>query len=240
MTTNAKTKTDAEAWLDDLDSAATPAKDARHLREIDALRDRIADAEGQLRVAVRAARDDGDSWSAVGLALRTSRQAAFQRFSGVDSDDEAIVSVEPLESAPDFSEGDGVLHATLVQPHGTPGDEAPGSVKQRWTAALVSFNEAVARLREAMPEVADGIILDSATAGIDKPIVSATSTWSAVRLLALDLGNAVEHNDHRKLDRIAQELSIIVGTEERHGDVNSGLREPIKVLPERRSHRTAG
>lgn len=72
--------TDAEDWLDNLDPATTPAKDARHLREIATIRQTITEAEEQLRAAVLAARAAGDSWSAIGLALGTSRQAAFQRF----------------------------------------------------------------------------------------------------------------------------------------------------------------
>ena len=75
---NAKT-TDA-AGLDALDPSKAPARDAAHFRHIIAAREKIADAERELRDAVQAARDAGDSWTVIGAALDTTRQAAFQRF----------------------------------------------------------------------------------------------------------------------------------------------------------------
>ena len=77
--------TDAEAdaadeWLDSLDSSTTPARDARHLRRIAAATAVIAEAEEEQRQAVQAARENGDSWNVIGIALGTTRQAAFQRF----------------------------------------------------------------------------------------------------------------------------------------------------------------
>jgi hypothetical protein len=61
------------------------AGDAVHARRILAARKRVAEAEQGLRDAVQAARDAGDSWAAIGAALDTTRQAAFQRF-GKSSD----------------------------------------------------------------------------------------------------------------------------------------------------------
>lgn len=66
--------------LDQLDPATLPARDAVHFRRILAARKAIADAEQELRDAVKAARDAGDSWTVIGAALDTTRQAAFQRF----------------------------------------------------------------------------------------------------------------------------------------------------------------
>ncbi len=66
--------------LDALNPQTHPARDAVHFRRIVAARHAIADAENQLREAVQAARDAGDSWTVIGAALDTSRQAAFQRF----------------------------------------------------------------------------------------------------------------------------------------------------------------
>ncbi len=43
-------------------------------------RKQLAGAEQELRDAVAAARDAGDSWAAIGAALDTTRQNAFQRF----------------------------------------------------------------------------------------------------------------------------------------------------------------
>jgi hypothetical protein len=56
------------------------AKGAVHLRNIITARKKVAEAEREFRNAVQAARDAGDSWTVIGAALDTTRQAAFQRF----------------------------------------------------------------------------------------------------------------------------------------------------------------
>ena len=66
--------------LDNLDPTVHPARDAVNFRRILAAREHIADAETELRDAVRAAREDGDSWTVIAAALDTTRQAAQQRF----------------------------------------------------------------------------------------------------------------------------------------------------------------
>jgi hypothetical protein len=80
MTTMKKAKKD-ETGLDGLDPATSTARDAVHFRRIIAARKKLVDAEQELRDAVNAAHDAGDSWAVIGAALDTSRQAAFQRFS---------------------------------------------------------------------------------------------------------------------------------------------------------------
>jgi hypothetical protein len=80
------TKTKAEAadhGLDTLDPAKTPARDAVHFRRIIAARKNVADAQDELRQAVAAAREAGESWTVIGSALDTTRQAAYQRFGHV-------------------------------------------------------------------------------------------------------------------------------------------------------------
>ncbi|HTN57085.1 MAG TPA: hypothetical protein VL043_02345 [Protaetiibacter sp.] len=74
-----KTRID-DTGLDDLDPAASPARDASHFRAIIAANEAVASAEDQLRVAVQSARDAGDSWTIIGAALGVSKQAAQQRF----------------------------------------------------------------------------------------------------------------------------------------------------------------
>lgn len=69
-----------ETGLNQLDPARHPARDAAHFRRILAAREHLAAAEQELRDAVRAARDAGDSWTVIGAALDTTRQAAQQRF----------------------------------------------------------------------------------------------------------------------------------------------------------------
>jgi hypothetical protein len=55
------------------------------MRRIIAAAERVDEAEAELRAAVKAARDAGDTWAVIGLALGVSRQAALQRF-GQDAD----------------------------------------------------------------------------------------------------------------------------------------------------------
>lgn len=64
-----------------LDTVAPESlRDARHFRRIIEARKGLDVAENELREAVAAARDAGDSWTAIGAALGTTKQAASQRF----------------------------------------------------------------------------------------------------------------------------------------------------------------
>ena len=74
-----KTKAD-KTGLDALDPQTDPGRDAVHFRRIRAARRHLAEAEQELHDAVKAAREAGDSWTVIGAALDTTRQAAFQRF----------------------------------------------------------------------------------------------------------------------------------------------------------------
>lgn len=65
--------------LEQLDVFSHPARDAVHFRRIIVARQNLATAEQELRDAVHAARQAGDSWTIIGTALDTSRQAAQQR-----------------------------------------------------------------------------------------------------------------------------------------------------------------
>lgn len=69
--------------LEDLDPAVTPAQDATHFRNIRAARANVEQAEADLRIAVQQSREAGDSWTVIGAALETTRQAAYQRFGRV-------------------------------------------------------------------------------------------------------------------------------------------------------------
>ena len=68
--------------FDHLDPSTHPARDAASFRRILAARHGLAAAEQELREAVRAAREAGDSWTVIGAALDITRQAAQQRFGG--------------------------------------------------------------------------------------------------------------------------------------------------------------
>ena len=79
MTTKNHSDTSATG-LDDIDPGSHEARDATHFRRIIAARQQIDAAEHELRAAVQAAREAGDSWTVIGAALDTTRQAAYQRF----------------------------------------------------------------------------------------------------------------------------------------------------------------
>ena len=74
------TKHDDSTGLGQVEVGTHPARDAVHFRRILAACKSMADAEQELRDAVRCAREAGDSWIMIGAALDTTRQAAYQRF----------------------------------------------------------------------------------------------------------------------------------------------------------------
>jgi hypothetical protein len=76
----ARRAAEAEAWLDQLDPAATPAEDITDLRAIAEAVNDVQAAERLVRDAVDAARKNGRSWSRIGMALGVSRQAAHERY----------------------------------------------------------------------------------------------------------------------------------------------------------------
>lgn len=66
--------------LEALNRTSHPVRDAAGFRTIRAAMADVRAAENALREAVRAARAEGDSWTVIGAALGTSRQAAHERF----------------------------------------------------------------------------------------------------------------------------------------------------------------
>ncbi|MGH3563538.1 MAG: hypothetical protein ACRDTN_17565 [Mycobacterium sp.] len=77
---NVKNEQALEDWLDSVEPDAADARDASHIRRIIAATEAVEGAGAELRAAVAAARAAGDTWDAIGVALGTSRQAAYQRF----------------------------------------------------------------------------------------------------------------------------------------------------------------
>lgn len=71
---------DAEAWLDALDPATTPAENPADLRRIGLALRGLADEQREVDDAVAAARENGRSWAEIGLILGISRQAARERY----------------------------------------------------------------------------------------------------------------------------------------------------------------
>jgi hypothetical protein len=76
----AKNEQNLEAFLDSVEPDPADARDASHIRRIIAATEALDAAQGELRAAVAEARAAGDTWDAIGAALGTTRQAAFQRF----------------------------------------------------------------------------------------------------------------------------------------------------------------
>ena len=71
---------DAQAWLDTLDPAQTPADDPADLRRIGLALRELADHHRRVDDAVLAAKNGGRSWAEIGLVLGISRQAARERY----------------------------------------------------------------------------------------------------------------------------------------------------------------
>lgn len=71
-------KGDIDDFIDSIDPATM--RDAKYLREIAAARANLEDAELRLQQAVHASREAGDSWTMIGLMLRTSKQNAHRKF----------------------------------------------------------------------------------------------------------------------------------------------------------------
>jgi hypothetical protein len=77
---NVKHNQTVDDWLDSIEPNPADARDASHIRRIIAAAEACNSAETELQAAVAAARNAGDTWDAIGVALGTSRQAAYQRF----------------------------------------------------------------------------------------------------------------------------------------------------------------
>lgn len=71
---------DIEAHLEKVTPKTHPGRDAQYFRHIVSARLAAQEAERKLYEAVVAAREHGESWTAIAAALGTSRQAAQQRF----------------------------------------------------------------------------------------------------------------------------------------------------------------
>jgi hypothetical protein len=80
--TKSPTRASADADVDAFIASIRPdsMRDASRLREIAAARDARDAADARLTAAVASARAAGDSWTMIGLALRTSKQNAFRKY----------------------------------------------------------------------------------------------------------------------------------------------------------------
>lgn len=78
-----RTGTDAEAWVEALDLDRSDVVDGARLARVGAALDGVDRAERELVDAVAAAHAGGDSWTAIGVVLGTSRQAAHRKFAPI-------------------------------------------------------------------------------------------------------------------------------------------------------------
>ena len=83
--TRAERATTLEAWADEVDDADLVEIDTDSLKAIAAYADRLDHLETALAEAVRQARRDGRSWSAIGTMLGVSKQAAQRKYSKLAS-----------------------------------------------------------------------------------------------------------------------------------------------------------
>lgn len=85
-----------ETGLDSIDFSKAGLRDAVHLRRIIVARATLSKAEEELREAVAASRNAGDSWTLISFALGASKQAAYQRFGRpATADVEGMTGIEP-------------------------------------------------------------------------------------------------------------------------------------------------
>lgn len=76
--TEQPTRSEIDTFIDSIYPASM--RDAYHLREIAASRQALHEAQNRLQHAVDQAREAGDSWTAIGMALRISKQNAYRKF----------------------------------------------------------------------------------------------------------------------------------------------------------------
>ena len=66
--------------VDSLDLDKTDMRDGRHLAKVGAALSALEQAEADLEAAIAEARAAGDSWTAIGVVLGTSRQGAHRKY----------------------------------------------------------------------------------------------------------------------------------------------------------------
>lgn len=115
-------RADVEEWLDAMNLATTPTKDARHLRAVGEALTALEQAEIRLKQAIVDARDAGDSWTAIGTMLGTSRQAAHRKFGSFLPTSAAGSVPDPVNNRPAVTVGVGVGDDRTVW--STPEEEA--------------------------------------------------------------------------------------------------------------------
>lgn len=78
MTTKTTEHHNVDDFIDQIDVAQM--RDGSHLRDVAAAAQDLKDADDRLHDAVQAARAAGDSWTAIGLVLGTSKQNAHRKY----------------------------------------------------------------------------------------------------------------------------------------------------------------
>lgn len=84
-----------DAWLDGMGHGHAPMREGSRLRAIGAALTELERAQENLDRAVQDAKDAGESWSAIGVVLGTSRQAAHKKFSRPERINNGAIKVDP-------------------------------------------------------------------------------------------------------------------------------------------------
>jgi len=127
-----------QEFIDSIDPSTM--RDAAHLRRIAAARTAVEAAEEELVEAIRGARRAGDSWTAIGMALRTSKQNAHRKYAPLVGE-EGVGSTSSASGAAVDIEGE-------VIPSGAGGWDIVIAGSPSASAHFRTQAEAAARARE--------------------------------------------------------------------------------------------
>lgn len=140
---NTTDRSDVEQWLDAIDPEITPTRNARYLRAIGEALTALEQAEARLQQAVADARNAGDSWTAIGTVLGTSRQAAHRKFAFAFSTSASDYVPDPLDSSPVITAEIGGSYSDAAEHESTVAAEHQSSydgAATESTSALVEEN----------------------------------------------------------------------------------------------------
>ncbi|GCB01625.1 hypothetical protein NCCNTM_52590 [Mycolicibacterium sp. NCC-Tsukiji] len=127
--TKVKADKDIEGFLDAIEVDPADARDSSNIRRIIAANKAVKAAQGELAEAVLAAREAGDTWDVIGVALGISRQAAYQRF-GKDASKETLADIAAAAKAARRAPQSGVIvveNGRVIPAH--PGTEEEAAIE---------------------------------------------------------------------------------------------------------------
>jgi hypothetical protein len=217
MASKVKSERDIEAFLDSVEPDAADARDASHVRRIIAANEALGEAEAELRAAVAAARAAGDTWDAIGVALGTSRQAAYQRFGRTVGERQpaGIRKAEPTVARRGL-EGEVALKA--------PSDDADGDALPRWVRWLDGYIAGLA----ALPGDTATDFCDAASDEWHRSLTQPPAPGSAPMLIVLEVVRTLTQVAStaaldERISRNAAQASLIAALEGLRNDAQAWL-----------------